>query len=128
MEELCRICGEVLNEDNGHEIIKVSQEHAIENIRKSAELRGLEWSCLANKGDRFHVDCRKEFTKNDKIKPVRVLQNSKPKTRNDSNQAHHYPQLENLTIALVACFVLKLCASNMLMIMDIVSSNLKSIL
>ena len=85
MEELCRICGEVLNEDNGHVIIKVSQEHAVENIRKSAELRGLEWSCLANKGDRFHVDCRKEFTKNDKIKTVRVLQNSKPKTRNDSN-------------------------------------------
>ena len=84
MEELCRICGEVLKED-GHAIIKISQERAIQNIRECAESRGLEWSCLVNEGDRFHVDCRKKFTKKDRIKSVRVLKNSKPKTRNDSN-------------------------------------------
>ena len=85
MEELCRICGEVLKEDDGHAIIKISQERAVQNIRECTELRGLEWSCLAKKGDCFHVDCRKEFTKKDRIKPVQVLQNSKPKTRSDSN-------------------------------------------
>ena len=82
MEELCRICGEVLKEEDGHAIIKTSQERAIQN-RECAELGGLEWSCLVNKG--FHVDCRKKFTKKDRIKPVSVLQNSKPKTGNDSN-------------------------------------------
>ena len=43
-------------------------------------------------------------------------------------QTHRYPQLKYLTIALVACFVLKMYVPNMLMIKDIVLSNLKSIL
>ena len=85
MEELRKICGEVLKEDDGHGIIKISQERAFQNISECSEFRGLEWSCLVNKGDRFYVDCRKEFTKKDRIKPVQVLQNSKPKTCNESN-------------------------------------------
>ena len=85
MEKLCRIWSEVFKEDDGHAIINISQEHAVQNINECAELRGLEWSCLVNNGDHFHVDCRKEFTKNNRIKPVRVLRNSKPQTRNGSN-------------------------------------------
>ena len=57
----------------------------LSKILECAELCGLEWRCLVNKGDHFHVDSRKEFTKKDRIKPVRVLQNSKPKTCNESN-------------------------------------------
>ena len=85
MEELCRICGEVLKEDDGHAIIKISQELVVQSIRECAKLRCLEWSCLVNKGDHFRVDCGKEVTKKDRIKPVQVLKNNNPKTRNDSN-------------------------------------------
>ena len=73
MEELCRICGEVLKEEDGRVIIEISHDRAVQNIRnirECTELRSWEWSCLVNKGDRFHVDGRKEFTKKDRIKPV----------------------------------------------------------
>ena len=73
MEELYRICGEVLKEDDGNTIIKISHDRAVQNIRnirECIELRGQEWSCLVNKGDRFHFDGRKEFTKKDRMKPV----------------------------------------------------------
>ena len=85
IEELYRICGEVLKDDDGQAIIKITQERAVQNIRDCAELRGLEWSCLVNKRDRFHVDCRKQVTQKDRIKSARVLQKNKPKTRIDSS-------------------------------------------
>ena len=107
MEELCRICGEVLKEDDRHDIIKISQERAVQNIRECAELRGLEWSCLVNKGDRFHVDCRKEFTKKDRIKPVRVLENSNPKTRNDSNPGTSLSTTEKFDYRICCLFCTK---------------------
>ena len=112
MEELCSICGEVLKEDDGHAIIKISQERAVQNIRECTELRGLEWSCLVNKGDCFHVDCRKKFTKKDRIKNLcKFCKTASLRHAMTQTQAHRYPQLKNLTIALIACFVLKLCVS-----------------
>ena len=43
MEELYRICGEVLKEDDGNTIIKISHDRAVQNIRnirECIELRG----------------------------------------------------------------------------------------
>ena len=43
MEELYGICGEVLKEDDGNTIIKISHDRAVQNIRnirECIELRG----------------------------------------------------------------------------------------
>ena len=99
--EICRICGHAFNENDGR--IRIQQDRSVENIKKCAKLRGLEWANFVKKGDSFHGECRNNFTKKDRITPAPVPENNRPKTRRESAESTKSTKFDYRTCCLFCC-------------------------
>ena len=80
MSTKCRVCDKYVSK-NDENVVELKQSRAVENIRNCAVLRGLSWGNEVQVGDLFHSDCRKNFTKRDRIVVDPAPEISKPRTR-----------------------------------------------
>ena len=81
---ICKVCGNSVDK-NDENAVEIKQKRGAETIRNCAAIRGLSWSNDVKVGDIFHAECRKNFTKRDRIEYESSTPPTKPKTRQESS-------------------------------------------